>query len=112
MHEKRKWLMAGVVVVGVVMLLCGAQTLRAQMQPGRAKPAYQYMGVDQTIARLDPETGRIEILSKRGEPRASLLMQDRKPWEWREVNVRADRATREDRGREFAVPDLSEVDEP
>ncbi len=112
MPEKRKWLMVVVVVAGVAMLLCGVQALWAQTQPGRARPAYQYLGVDQTIARVDPETGRIEILSKRGEPRASLLMQDRKPWEWREVRVREDRVPREGRGRESAVPEVSGGDEP
>ncbi len=112
MSGNRRWLMIAVVVGAMAALLCGVEALRAQTQPGRVKPAYQYVGVDQTIARVDPDAGRIEILSKRGEPRASLLMPDRKPWEWREVRVQENRGTREGRGRESVLPDGSDRDEP
>lgn len=112
MFGMRKWLTVVAVMAGAAMFLCGVQVLWAQAQPGRVKPAYQYVGVDQTIARIDPETGRIEILSKSGEPRASLLMQGRKPWEWREVRVKEGRATREGLGRAPDQPPMPENDEP
>jgi hypothetical protein len=53
--------------------------------------AYQYVGVEQTIARVDTATGKIEVLSKQGETRASLLTKDARAWEWREIPLRAER---------------------
>lgn len=68
-------------------LLSGGGLLHAQSQPTPREPAYQYVGVDQTIARVETATGRVEILAKPGETRASLLIPDRRPWKWRDVPI-------------------------
>ena len=69
--------------VGVWSL--GAGRLEAQTGASVARPAYQYVGVEQTIARIELTTGKIEILEQPESTRASLLVKHPKPWEWREV---------------------------
>ena len=93
MSKTGRWMIVagGLLLAGQVLLCWGVETLRAQTRRERAAPAYQYVGVEQTIARVDTATGKIEILSKQGETRASLLTRDARPWEWREVPVRAER---------------------
>ena len=94
MSKTGRWTVAalGIVLAGQVILSWGAGLLRAQSPRQETRPAYQYVGVQQTIARIDGATGRIELLSKTGEPRASLLTPDERAWEWREVPVREKRA--------------------
>ena len=85
-------------VASLVLTLVGVGILSGQSLPGdRGKaskrppgPArvYQYVGVEQTIARVDMATGKIEILSQRRSQRASLLVEHSRPWQWREVAVR------------------------
>ncbi len=83
----------GIVMAGHVLFSWGVGRIQAQSRPQESRTAYQYVGVQQTIARIDETTGRIEILSKVGESRASLLTQDARVWEWRRVQVR-ERTTR------------------
>ncbi len=68
-------------------LIVAGGPLMAQSRPAPRQPAYQYVGVDRTIARVETATGRVEILTRKGETRASLLMPDRRPWRWREVRI-------------------------
>ena len=75
-------------LIGLAVLLWYAETLGAQPRAKDAPRVYQYVGLERTIARIDTATGKIEVLSKRGEPAASLLMPDPRPWEWRGVKVR------------------------
>lgn len=58
------------------------------------EPGYQYVGIEQTIARVDTATGKIEILSQRNQSRSSLLVKQSQPWEWREVKIREKRNRR------------------
>jgi len=88
----------GVLVAAWVLLGGRGGTLSAQTRPERAPPTYQYVGVEQTIARIDTATGRIEVLSKRGEPKASLLMPGSRSWEWREVPVETQRHREPEKG--------------
>ena len=88
MSKTRAYVFVGILLAGQAVLLWGADALRAQAKPLEAKPVYQYVGVQQTIARVNQRTGRIEVLSRRGDSRASLLVADQRPWEWREVRVR------------------------
>jgi hypothetical protein len=90
MHQRDRWLMPlGIgLLVGQAVLLWSARTLPAQPRTREAPRAYQYVGLERTIARVDPATGKIEILFKKGEPAASVLMPDSRPWEWRDVKVR------------------------
>jgi hypothetical protein len=74
-------------VVGAIAARGWGQAV-SQPEPSPDRPAYQYVGVEQTIARIDGATGRIEILSQRSTPRSSLLTQQSRPWEWREIRVR------------------------
>ena len=90
-------LAVGVLLAAWVLLGGRGGTLSAQTRPERAPPIYQYVGVEQSIARIDTATGRIEVLSKRGEPKASLLMPGSRPWEWREVPVETRRHQEEDK---------------
>lgn len=69
----------------------------SQPDASPARPVYQYVGVEQTIARIDAATGRIEVLYQRNAPRSSLLTPQSRPWEWREIRVR-------DRGDEARPP--------
>lgn len=92
--ERMKIATAAAVLAGSAVLWWGVQALRAQPKP-KEPPAYQYVGVQQTIARIDARTGRIEVLYKRGDPKASLLTPDHLPWEWREVRVREPRGAGE-----------------
>jgi hypothetical protein len=93
MSKSRRWM----IVTGVALLIAlaafalGGGVLNAQAKSGQSAPTYQYVGVEQTIARIDMASGRIEILYKPREPKASLLTPDSRPWEWREVPVRAER---------------------
>ena len=92
MSKTRAYMFVVVLLAGQAVLLWCADALWAQSKPIEAKPVYQYVGVQQTIARVDQRTGRIEVLSRRGESRASLLVADPRPWEWREVRVREGQA--------------------
>jgi hypothetical protein len=95
MHVSKtgKWLIVagGLLLIGQVLLTWGVETLWAQAKGERTVAAYQYVGVEQTIARVDTATGKIEVLSKQGETRASLLTRDARAWEWREIPLRAER---------------------
>jgi hypothetical protein len=93
MSKTGRWMVAagGMLLVAQVFLCHGVEALRAQTKSERAAPTYQYVGVDQTLARVDISTGKIDILARPGEPRASLLTKGSKPWEWMEVPVRAER---------------------
>ncbi len=70
------------------ILWMGGGILHAQARSSEARSAYQYVGVDQTIARIELSTGRIELLAQRGLPKSSLLMEQQRPWQWREIRVR------------------------
>ncbi|HVP09888.1 MAG TPA: hypothetical protein VMV94_01730 [Phycisphaerae bacterium] len=93
MSKAGRWIVVmGGAWLAVQAFLCwGVEALRAQTRSERAATVYQYVGVEQTIVRVEVDTGRIEILAKRGEPRASLLTRDSRRWEWQEVPVRLER---------------------
>ncbi len=93
MNIRGTWTIGLVLAAGVVGVMAarGWGQAVSQPEPSTARPAYQYVGVEQTIARIDRATGRIEILSQRSAPRSSLLTPQSRPWQWREVRVR-DRA--------------------
>ena len=83
------------------VFLAGSQVLRGQSRsspqgdeipPVAAGPAYHYVGVEQTIAWIDPATGKIEILSQRNLSRSSLLAEHSRPWEWRKIKVKSNRS--------------------
>ena len=97
MWKRDRWVIvaAAVLLPGLAVLWWGGQTLWAQPKPKEPAGPYQYVGVQQTIARVDSRTGRIEVLYKRGDTKASLLMPDNMPWEWREVRVREPRGDSE-----------------
>ncbi|MFH0983173.1 MAG: hypothetical protein V2A79_16765 [Planctomycetota bacterium] len=65
----------------------GSGALHAQTTPSVPKPTFQYVGVEQTIARVDLATGKIQILEQPDSTRASLLVKHSRPWEWREIPV-------------------------
>jgi len=77
----------------------------SQPEPSSDRPTYQYVGVEQTIARIDGATGRIEVLSQRTSPRSSLLTPQSRPWEWREIRVRDRKDTGEPRRAPQRRPD-------
>lgn len=98
MRQGNRWMvpLGVVLLVGQAVLLWYAEALGAQPRAKDAPRVYQYVGLDRTIARIDAATGKIEVLFKKGEPAASLLMPDARPWSWREVKVR-EAAPEEDR---------------
>ena len=76
--------------LGLLMLAgmwAGGAALHAQTTPSDLKPTFQYVGVEQTIARVNLATGKMEILEQRDSTRASLLVKQSRPWEWREIPV-------------------------
>lgn len=91
-------LVAGIVLAVWMWLYGLGGAVSAQTKDGRASPVYHYVGVEQTIARVEAATGRVEVLCKRGEPKASLLTPDSRPWEWREISVQTRRQRESDRG--------------
>jgi len=72
-----------------------ARTLEAQPRTKEPPRVYHYVGLDRTIARIDAATGKIEVLSKRHETAASLLMPDPRPWYWREIRVQEEPPARD-----------------
>ena len=89
-----------VLALGVVVVMAArgwGQAVSQPEQPTVARPAYQYVGVEQTVARIEVATGRIEILSQRKTSRSSLLSPQSRPWEWREIRVRERSAAGEPR---------------
>lgn len=89
MSRARSFFLALVIFLAVPCILwVGGGVLDAQTRPSEARLAYQYVGVEQTIARIDLATGRIELLAQRGLPKSSLLTEQQRPWRWREVRVR------------------------
>ena len=112
---RRRWAIVGLCagLAGPALLFGAAEVLRAQA-PDEKSPqqsaefsaaAYEYVGVQQSIARINLVTGKIEVLSKRGDPRASLLVEDSRPWAWREVTVRPRRESApQERGPQVPKP--------
>ena len=104
MTNSRTYIMGGAIFVAMLcVVLIGSQALQGQSRfsssrndfsQAGAVPTYQYVGVDQTIARIESATGKIEILSQRKLSRSSLLVEQSKPWEWREIKVRPNRDDR------------------
>ncbi len=90
MSKRGRWIKTamGIVLAWQVLSSWGDGLIQAEPPHQESRTDYQYVGVQQTIARIDATTGRIEILSKRGEPRASLLTPDMGGWEWRRVLIR------------------------
>ncbi len=81
-----------VVIAALGVLLAGgwlakAQELRGQSSQTASRKKYAYVGVEQSIARIDEATGRIEILFQKRSGRASLLVDQRDPWYWRPVRI-------------------------
>ena len=99
--------------IGLILAVGGLGVIAArgwgqavsQPEPSPNRPAYQYVGVEQTIARIDEATGRIEILFQRNTPRSSLLTRQSRPWEWREIRVRDSSRTDEPRRAPERRPD-------
>ena len=89
MSRARPFVLALVVVLAVPCILwMGGGVLDAQTRPAEGRPAYQYVGVEQTIARIELSTGRIELLAQRGLPKSSLVTEQQRPWQWREIRIR------------------------
>lgn len=89
MFRGRPFLLALVVFLAVPYILwMGGGVLDAQTRPSEVRPAYQYVGVEQTIARIESSTGKIELLIQRGFPKSSLLTEQQRPWQWRKIRVR------------------------
>lgn len=84
-------------ILALAAFFLGGGELFAQPQAKEIRADYDYVGVMQTLARIDPRTGRIEVLSRRGDSRASLLWPDTGVWEWREVRLRKPPRRREQR---------------
>ena len=87
---------AGAIVFAAIaiMVLLGAEGLSAQQGSPTAQSVYQYVGINQTIARISNSTGKIEILEQHDAPGLSLLHPQSRPWEWREIRIRKDRTRR------------------
>ncbi len=87
MSPRNRWMTGLPLLLAAAAGLWYARTLEAQPRTKEPPRVYQYVGLDRTIARIDAATGKIEVLSKRNETAASLLMPDPRPWYWREVRV-------------------------
>lgn len=76
--------------------LLAASAWSAFGRPGAAASpaAYQYVGLDRSIARVDPASGRIWVLQFQDAGRLSLLASPAEPgWAWREVRVESEEPT-------------------
>ncbi len=98
MSKTNRWtLVMALLILALAAFLLGGGDLLAQPQAKEIKADYDYVGVMQTMARIDQRTGRIEVLSRRGDARASLLSPGMEGWEWREIRLRKPRSRREQR---------------
>ncbi len=98
MRQQDRWWVTGVgLLVAAAAWLWYTQALEAQPRTKEPPRVYQYVGLDRTIARIDAATGKIEVLSKRNESAASVLMHDPRPWYWREIRVQDDPPPRDAR---------------
>ena len=89
MSQARPFILALVIFLAIPCILwMGGSLLDAQTRPPEIRAAYQYVGVEQTIARIELSTGRIELLAQRGFPKSSLLTEQQRPWQWREIRIR------------------------
>ncbi|MFO0974261.1 MAG: hypothetical protein U1A27_12600 [Phycisphaerae bacterium] len=61
------------------------------LQSGRSQADFQYVGLDRSIGRIDPATGRFWLLVHPDGARASLLQRaDSADWHWQEVRISSD----------------------
>jgi len=59
-----------------------------------AAGGFQYVGLDRSIARIDPADGRLWVLRHRGSGQLSLLAAPAEPgWAWQEVRIESEAAT-------------------
>ena len=55
--------------------------------------AFEYVGLQYTIARVNVRTGKIDILTRGGETRVSLVTPGSRPWSWRPIPVNPTEST-------------------
>ncbi len=55
--------------------------------------AFEYVGLQYTIARVNVRTGKIDILTRGGETRVSLVTPGSRPWSWRPIPVKPTEST-------------------
>ncbi len=115
MNMRGTWTIGVVLAAGGVGIMAAQGWGQAVSQPGPPpdRPVYQYVGVEQTIARINMATGRIEVLYQRSTSRSSLLSPQSRPWQWREIRVR-DRADdpRRSPGRRSNLGPAPEEEDP
>lgn len=86
-------LAAGCALAGTAL---GAGAPRSGMPNEPA--GYAYVGLDRTIGRIEPVTGRVWVLAHPSSTKASLLVMPSEPgWRWVEVRISRDRAAEERR---------------
>jgi len=70
--------------------------------PSQSPSQYQYVGVANSIARVNTVTGDVEILAIDRDPMASLVNHtDRRKWAWRPIKLATESATVRPAGREL-----------
>lgn len=62
-----------------------AQPRASEIRPPR--PAFDYVGVGDSLVRVDRDSGKVEILEQRDSPGLTLTIEQAKPWSWREIRV-------------------------
>jgi hypothetical protein len=81
-------------LTGAAILVVAAWAIARPTSPQPAPPAYQYVGLDRTLVRVEQSTGRIWVLRYRGSGQLSLLTSPAEPgWAWQEVRIETDDPT-------------------
>jgi len=76
------------------LLAASAWAAFGKPNPPASPASYQYVGLDRSMARVDPATGRIWVLRFQDAGRLNLLASPSEPgWAWHEVRVEPEEPT-------------------
>lgn len=78
-------LVFSILSVALIAAVGLAQPRASEIRPPRA--AFDYVGVGDSLVRVDRDSGRVEILEQRDSPGLTLTIEQAKPWSWREIRV-------------------------
>lgn len=102
MRHARTFMLGGAVVVAVVAAAWSLGTARADDVANMEPSKYQYVGLNNNLARIDPESGRVWVLKVAAgvDRRAGvndIVTYPEHPWMWTEVRIMGVRGQSADR---------------
>lgn len=93
MRSRGRLAMGAVVMLGLAVWCASGPGPSADAPKSKGAEAFDYVGVANTVARINVQTGAIDVLIRGDDTRVGIRTPGGQPWSWRPVRIKTAETT-------------------